>query len=180
MTSHLDSHGPTDIKPEMLSGVQTGNEIQHNEYNTCSIAHVHACRKNNIFMQRQLMQSFTYIWIVAHKKIDPLPPKKEEEEESNTFKESCPCRNYIQNLHYLAFAAFILPVPNCSQGMFWFWQLCNQAPLKGLSHEDLSWHKWRKKLSGTGWAWWKLWKIFFSSSFLTFSSKSSQLMALKL
>ena len=27
MTSHLDSHGTTDNKPEMLSGVQTGNGI---------------------------------------------------------------------------------------------------------------------------------------------------------
>ena len=32
----------TDIKQEMLLGVQTGND--------------------DIFMQRQLMQSFTYIW----------------------------------------------------------------------------------------------------------------------
>ena len=29
MTSHLDSHKTTDIKPEMLSGVQTGNETPH-------------------------------------------------------------------------------------------------------------------------------------------------------
>ena len=29
MTSHLDSHGTTYIKPDMLSGVQTGNGIQH-------------------------------------------------------------------------------------------------------------------------------------------------------
>ena len=29
MTSHLDSHKTTDIKPEMLSGVQTGNGTPH-------------------------------------------------------------------------------------------------------------------------------------------------------
>ena len=38
---HLDSHGTTDIKLEMLSGVQTRNGIQHVEYNICGIAHVH-------------------------------------------------------------------------------------------------------------------------------------------
>ena len=34
MTSHLDTPGTTDIKPEMLSGAQPGNVIQHVEYNT--------------------------------------------------------------------------------------------------------------------------------------------------
>ena len=29
MTAHLTSHGTTDIKPEMLSGVQTGNGTPH-------------------------------------------------------------------------------------------------------------------------------------------------------
>ena len=29
MTSHLNSQGTTDIKPEMLSGVQTGNGTPH-------------------------------------------------------------------------------------------------------------------------------------------------------
>ena len=31
MTSHLDSHRTTDIKLEMLSGVQTGNGIPHDQ-----------------------------------------------------------------------------------------------------------------------------------------------------
>ena len=48
MTSHLDSHGTTDIKPEMLSGVQTGNGIQHVEYNIHGIAHVYTYRKDDI------------------------------------------------------------------------------------------------------------------------------------
>ena len=62
MTSHLDSHGTTDIKPEMLSGVQTRNGIQLDEYGIHGILHVHAYRQDDIFMQRQLLQSFTYIF----------------------------------------------------------------------------------------------------------------------
>ena len=52
MTSQVGSHGTTDIKPEMLSGVQTRNGIQHVEHHICCIAHVHAYRKDNLFMQR--------------------------------------------------------------------------------------------------------------------------------
>ena len=59
MTYHLDSHGTTDIKLEMLSGVQTRNGIQHVEYNLRGIAH--AYRKDNFFMQRRLLLSFTYV-----------------------------------------------------------------------------------------------------------------------
>ena len=33
MPSHLDSCMTTDIKPDMLSGVQTGNGIPHDRYN---------------------------------------------------------------------------------------------------------------------------------------------------
>ena len=39
MTSHLNSHTSTDINPEMLSGVQTGNGIPHDEYNIRGTAH---------------------------------------------------------------------------------------------------------------------------------------------
>ena len=39
MTSHLNSHRTTDIKPEMLSGVQTGNGTPHDKYNIHGIAH---------------------------------------------------------------------------------------------------------------------------------------------
>ena len=31
MTSHLDSHMTTDVKPDMLSGVQSGNGISHDK-----------------------------------------------------------------------------------------------------------------------------------------------------
>ena len=56
MTSHLDSHKTTDIKPEMLSGVQTGNGTPHGKYNIRGIAHARTKRKDDIFMQ-----NFTYI-----------------------------------------------------------------------------------------------------------------------
>ena len=67
MTSHLNSQGITDIKPEMLSGVQTGNGTLHDKYDIRGIAHVRTNRKDNIFMQRRLVLSFIYVWIVAHK-----------------------------------------------------------------------------------------------------------------
>ena len=61
MTSHFDSHRPTDIKPEMLSGVQTGNGTPHAKYDICSIAHARTNRKDDIFMQRRIVQNFTFI-----------------------------------------------------------------------------------------------------------------------
>ena len=60
MTSHLNSHGTTDIKPEMLSGVQTGNGTPHDEYDIRGITHARTNRNDDIFMQRRLVQSFTY------------------------------------------------------------------------------------------------------------------------
>ena len=61
MTSHLDSFGTTDIKPEMLSGVQTGNGTAHEKYDIPGIAHACTSRKDDIFMQGQLVQGFTYM-----------------------------------------------------------------------------------------------------------------------
>ena len=61
MTSHLDSFGTTDIKPKMLSGVQTGNGTAHDKYDIRGIAHACTRRKDDIFMQRRLVQSFTYM-----------------------------------------------------------------------------------------------------------------------
>ena len=58
MTSHLDSHMTTDVKPDMLSGVQTGNGIPHDRYNIRCIAHVRTNRKDNILMQRRFGQIF--------------------------------------------------------------------------------------------------------------------------
>ena len=54
MTSHRDSHTITDVKPEMIPGVQTGNGIPHDKYNILGIAHVRTNRKDDIFRQRRL------------------------------------------------------------------------------------------------------------------------------
>ena len=61
MTSHLNSHRTTDIKPEMLSGVQNGNGTPHDKYNIRGIAHAQTNIKDGIFMQRRLVQNFTFI-----------------------------------------------------------------------------------------------------------------------
>ena len=61
MTSPLDSHGTTDIKPEMLSGVQTGNGTLHDKYDIRGIAHARTNRKDNILIQRRLVRNFTFI-----------------------------------------------------------------------------------------------------------------------
>ena len=58
MTSHLDSHTTTDDKPDILSDVKTGNGIPHDTYIVC---HARTNRKDNIFMQRQRVQNFTYV-----------------------------------------------------------------------------------------------------------------------
>ena len=44
MTSHDDSHTTIDVKPEIILGVQTGNGIPHDKYNSRGIAHT---RTNN-------------------------------------------------------------------------------------------------------------------------------------
>ena len=62
MTSHLDSHTITDVKPDMLSGVQTGNGIQHDRYGIRGIAHGRTNRKDDIFMQRRLGQILHVYW----------------------------------------------------------------------------------------------------------------------
>ena len=50
-----DSHRTTDIKPEMLSGIQTGNGTLHDKYNILGIAHACANR-------RRLGQKFIYVY----------------------------------------------------------------------------------------------------------------------
>ena len=45
----------------MLSGVQTGNGIPHDRHNIRGFAHAGTHRRDDIFMQRQLGQIFTYI-----------------------------------------------------------------------------------------------------------------------
>ena len=57
-TSHLYSHTTNDVNPEMLSGVQTGNRIPHDDYNERGNSNARASVKDHIFMQRKLVQSF--------------------------------------------------------------------------------------------------------------------------
>ena len=54
MTSHRDSHTTSDVKPEMIPGLLTGNGIPHDKYDVRSIAHERTDRKDDIFMQRRL------------------------------------------------------------------------------------------------------------------------------
>ena len=54
MTSHINRHKTTNIKPEILSGVQTENGTPHGKYNTRGIAYARTNRKDDIFMQRRL------------------------------------------------------------------------------------------------------------------------------
>ena len=86
MTSHLDSHGTTDLKPEKLSGV-IGNGMQHDDYNIHGIAHVHACRKKRHFHAKMTIAKL-YIYMNSCPKKFNSP------------------RTYLQQLHYPAFAAF--------------------------------------------------------------------------
>ena len=48
MTSHHNSHTTTDVKPEMILGVETGNGNQHNKYDICGIAQARTDRKDDI------------------------------------------------------------------------------------------------------------------------------------
>ena len=54
MTSHRDSHTTTDVKPEMIPGILTGNGIPHDKYDVRGIAHERTNRKDDVFMQRRL------------------------------------------------------------------------------------------------------------------------------
>ena len=49
------------VKPEMLWGVQTEHGIPHDKFNMHGIAHARTNRKYDIFIQRLLVQSLTYI-----------------------------------------------------------------------------------------------------------------------
>ena len=62
MTSHRDSHTITDVKPEIIPGVQTRNGIPYDRYNIRGIAHVPTNRKDDIFMQRRLGQILQVYW----------------------------------------------------------------------------------------------------------------------
>ena len=50
MTIHLDCYATTDCKPEVLSGVETGNRIPHDEWNLRGIAHVYTYTEKTTFL----------------------------------------------------------------------------------------------------------------------------------
>ena len=62
MTFHLNNHRTAEIKSEMLSGVQIGNGTPHDKCNIRGIAHARTNRKDDICMQRRLVQNFTFIF----------------------------------------------------------------------------------------------------------------------
>ena len=54
MTFLHNSQTTTEVKPEMIPGVLTGNGIPSDKYNIRGIAHTRTNRKDDIFMQRRL------------------------------------------------------------------------------------------------------------------------------
>ena len=54
MTSHHDIYTTTNVKLEMIPGIQTGNGNPHDKCNLRGIAHARSNKKDNIFMQRRL------------------------------------------------------------------------------------------------------------------------------
>ena len=60
MTSHLDSHKTTDIKPEMLSGVQTGNGTPHGKYDICDIAQAHKQKSRHFHAKTASAKLYIY------------------------------------------------------------------------------------------------------------------------
>ena len=61
MTSHLNSHGTNDIKPEMLSGVQTGNGTPHDKYNIRGIARAHKQKRRHFNAKTTSAKLYIYI-----------------------------------------------------------------------------------------------------------------------
>ena len=67
MTIHLDCYATTDCKPEVLSGVETGNRIPHDEWNLRGIAHVYTYTEKTTFLCKD-----DYMEVIE---VDPLEHK---------------------------------------------------------------------------------------------------------
>ena len=65
MTSHLDSHTTTDVRPEMLSGVRTRNGIPHDKYNTWHCPCVHKKKRQHFHTKATLAKLYIYIGVVG-------------------------------------------------------------------------------------------------------------------
>ena len=63
MTFHLNSHGTNDIKPEMLSGVQTGNGTPHDKCNICGIARAHKQKRRHFHAKTTSAKLYYYIGV---------------------------------------------------------------------------------------------------------------------
>ena len=63
MTSPLNSHRTTDIKPEMLLGVQTGNGPPHDKYNIRGIAHARTNREEHFHAKTTSAKLYIYIGV---------------------------------------------------------------------------------------------------------------------
>ena len=55
----------------MLSGVRTGNSTPHDKYNVHGIAHARINRKDDIFMQRRLVQLVGGGWNLVNLTLSP-------------------------------------------------------------------------------------------------------------
>ena len=60
MTIHLDCYARTDCKPEVLSGVETGNRIPHDEWNLRGIAHVYTYTEKTTFLCKDDLCKFLH------------------------------------------------------------------------------------------------------------------------
>ena len=68
MTSHRDSETITDVKPEIIPGVQTGNGIPHDRYNIRGIAHcpcAHKQKRGHFHAKTTSAKLFIYIGLGA-------------------------------------------------------------------------------------------------------------------
>ena len=63
MTSHLNSHGTTDIKPEMLSGVQTGHGTPHDKYNIRGIARAYKQKRRHFHAKTTGAKLYIFIGV---------------------------------------------------------------------------------------------------------------------
>ena len=95
----------------MLSGVQTGNGIQYDEYNIRDIAHVQCTlcthAEKTAFSCKDNYSKALHIYEPLPTKQFNSPPQKKIK---YIFLKISPCQNYIQRLHYSAFATFFPPL----------------------------------------------------------------------
>ena len=103
MTSHLNSHRTTDIKQEMLSGVQTGNGTPHDKYNIRGIASAHKQKRRHFHAKTTSAKLYYYIGVrsmdlfidEAHTVLDIFPACC-----LVRFAAFFMCKTYMSNFHF--------------------------------------------------------------------------------